>query len=222
MVDTTDSRGPALRRAAILKPAFLSTEYNDFLFASIGADASGTSLTVVSALARLDLDPWVEAAKFARMPVGVATQKLAELLSRFTEIPSARIDSAKTAARLTALLPANFRRKMLSPSLSVPALHPAAQALMGPRFFVFLLSVTLGVMLVMQIIVVQMHPAEPIKGAAQTTTHPDAPIGSPIDSNPHMTENKKACLKTGWKNIGERQAGRASRPAQRWTRPATE
>ena len=114
MVDTTDSPGPALRKPTFLKPAFLSTQYNDFLFASIGADASGTYLTVVSALARLDLDPWAEAAKFARMPGSVATQKLAELVSRFTEIPPARVDSAKIAARLTALLPANLRSGVAS------------------------------------------------------------------------------------------------------------
>ena len=47
MVDITRSR----------KPDFLGAEFNEFLFAPIGADATGTSLTVVSALARLDLDP---------------------------------------------------------------------------------------------------------------------------------------------------------------------
>jgi hypothetical protein len=178
MVDTTDSRRPALRKPAFPKPAFLSTEYNDFLFAAIGTDASGTYLTVVSVLARLDLDPWAEAAKFARMPGGIATQKLAELLSRFPEIPLARTDSAKVAARLTALLPTNFRDKISTPRLSIPALPPAAQMLMRPRFLLFLMSVTLGVMLVMQLIVAQMHPADQIKASAQTVTRPNAPINA--------------------------------------------
>ena len=189
MVDTTDSPGPALRKPTFLKPAFLSTQYNDFLFASIGADASGTYLTVVSALARLDLDPWAEAAKFARMPGSVATQKLAELVSRFTEIPPARGDSAKIAARLTALLPANFRSKIPAPGLSVPALHPAAQAMMEPRFLFFLMSLALGVMLVMQIIVVQMHPVDQVNGSPQTVTRPNSPIRwTPGESNPHIAE----------------------------------
>ena len=63
MVDIRDYR----------KPAFLGAEFNDFLFAAIGADAGGTYLTVVSALARLDLDPWAEAAILARLPGGIAT-----------------------------------------------------------------------------------------------------------------------------------------------------
>ena len=71
-------------------PGFLGPEFNDFLFAPIGAERNGGYLSVVSALARLDLDPWAEAAKLAKLPVEVATQKLSILLQ---EVPLARQES---------------------------------------------------------------------------------------------------------------------------------
>jgi hypothetical protein len=41
----------------------LGSEFDDFLYASIGEDSNGVLLSVLSALARLDVDPWEEAAK---------------------------------------------------------------------------------------------------------------------------------------------------------------
>jgi hypothetical protein len=94
--------------AAIMRagsPGFLGPEFDDFLFATIGADHNGGYLSVVSALARMDLDPWAEAAKLAKLPVEIATQKLSALISALQEIPSARQEPRKIAARLVALLP---------------------------------------------------------------------------------------------------------------------
>lgn len=131
-----------------LKPAFLGSEYNEFLFASIGIDAGGTSLTVVSALARLDIDPWSEAAKLARLPGAIATQKLAELITRFPEIPSVRQDSGKIAARLTALLTCRARvafpvrraqlnaKTMASPQPNLSAFFIAFAVIMGMQLIV--------------------------------------------------------------------------------------
>ena len=84
---------------------FLSEEFNPFLFAFIGTDRAGGQLSVVSALARLDLDAWAEAASLARLPREVAAGKLAVLLQKFTEIPRIVPDSSAIAARLIALLP---------------------------------------------------------------------------------------------------------------------
>jgi hypothetical protein len=46
----------------------LGSEFDNFLFASIGESRNGMLLSVLSALARLDLDPWQEAAELARLP----------------------------------------------------------------------------------------------------------------------------------------------------------
>lgn len=91
--------------------SFFGPEFNEFLFASIGADRGGGQLSVVSALARLDLDPWAEAANLARMPDESATRKLSALIAALPEIPSARTEPNKIAARLIALLPNHGRSK---------------------------------------------------------------------------------------------------------------
>ncbi len=175
MGDTT-----VLCKPSFPKPAFLGTEFNEFLFAPIGADASGTYLTVVSAFARLDLDPWAEAASLARLPGSIATQKLAELVSRFPEIPPARVEAVQIAARLTALLPGRILSKVPGPKLSIGKSYPAAHALMAPRFLLFLMFLTLGVTLVTQAVVAQLHPDAPITRVAQTVT----PHGSQIKPPP--------------------------------------
>ena len=84
----------------------LGREFDDFLFASIGEDRNGTTLSVLSALARLDVDPWQETASLARMPkekgdgaAGCADRRRAVGTWR-TALPAATI-----AARLIALLP---------------------------------------------------------------------------------------------------------------------
>jgi hypothetical protein len=61
------------------------SEFNDFLFASIGEDDSGSQLTVLSALARLGLDPWTEAARLSELPKEAATAALTATIARLPE-----------------------------------------------------------------------------------------------------------------------------------------
>jgi hypothetical protein len=83
----------------------LGSEYEKFLFAPITADENGTLLSVISALARLGLDPWQEAARLARMSGDGATQRLASLIAAMPERPTVIGESGMVAARLIALLP---------------------------------------------------------------------------------------------------------------------
>ncbi len=43
-----------------LRPQFslINSEFNEFLFASVGMEKTGIELTVLSALTRLGVDPW--------------------------------------------------------------------------------------------------------------------------------------------------------------------
>ncbi|MCC8432428.1 hypothetical protein LJ725_25920 [Reyranella aquatilis] len=79
--------------------------YNDFLFGPLGSDASGIDLTVLSALTRLDLDPWQEAARLAALPREEAVEALARHIARLPGHPWTAIEVVKMAARLIALLP---------------------------------------------------------------------------------------------------------------------
>jgi hypothetical protein len=90
-----------------MNPSFqsLGSEFDDFLFAPIGEDRNGLLLSVLSALARRDLDPWQEAAELAGLPEAVATQRLASLIAALPDMPSVRHGPGTIAARLVALLP---------------------------------------------------------------------------------------------------------------------
>jgi hypothetical protein len=83
----------------------LGSQFNAFLFASIDEDSSEAPLSVVSALARLDLDPWEEAADLTALPRDTAAQRLVSLLTKLPGGQLSRSDHQTIAARLIALLP---------------------------------------------------------------------------------------------------------------------
>jgi hypothetical protein len=83
----------------------LGSEFDDFLYAPIGEDSNETPLSVLSALARLDVDPWEEAAQLAQLPEDTAARKLVSLIAALPKGSSACPDPATIAPRLIALLP---------------------------------------------------------------------------------------------------------------------
>src|SRR5271168_2449987 len=78
------------------------SQFDDFLHAPIGHEKNGMLLTVLSALARLDLDPWGEA---AQLPTEAATERMRSLVAAVSEVPATASESESVAARLVALLP---------------------------------------------------------------------------------------------------------------------
>jgi hypothetical protein len=83
----------------------LGSEYDKFLFAPIGDDRNGMTVSVVSLLGRMDLDPWEEAATLAGLSAESAAQKLAVLLRALPDQSPLKPDPDVAAARLIALLP---------------------------------------------------------------------------------------------------------------------
>jgi hypothetical protein len=83
----------------------LSATFNDFLFATVCEERNEMQLSVISALARQDLDPWTEAAELARMPADGAARRLSSLLAGVVNDPPTWPDHATIAVRLVALLP---------------------------------------------------------------------------------------------------------------------
>ncbi len=61
--------------------------FGPFLAASVGEDASGQSVSVLSMLARLDVDPWKEASDLSLMAHAPALLRLDALLARFRDVP---------------------------------------------------------------------------------------------------------------------------------------
>ena len=78
--------------------------FDAFLFAEVGVEDNGMSLSLLSALARLDLDPWHEAASLRRLTAGQASERLSSLLS---SLPKTQVRDLRpeTVARLVGLLP---------------------------------------------------------------------------------------------------------------------
>lgn len=108
--------GPALARVScstrlvvIVTPgasvSFFRPEFNDFLYAAVGADRSEMPLSVLSALSRLNVDPWQEAAELSELPPDTATKRLASLLARLPGGRWPQADLWTIADRLIELLP---------------------------------------------------------------------------------------------------------------------
>ena len=81
------------------------SKFNDFLFAPIGEDRNGLLVSVLSGLARSDVDPWQEAATLAELPGETATQRLASLIGALPDRVASYPEPHTIAARLVALLP---------------------------------------------------------------------------------------------------------------------
>ena len=115
--------------------------FDNFLYAPVDA-----TLTVLSALARLNLDPWKEAAALARLPASAAEARLASLIAT---LPDPALDSQAIATRLIALLPRfpglvgplEAARSHVTvaahyPQLAIFALLAAIVVIIGFRYFV--------------------------------------------------------------------------------------
>lgn len=103
------------------------TPFDGFLYATLGEDSRGNPVSVLSALARLQLDPWDEAADLADLPRTGAQTRLEGVLARFADVPALARDGA--ARRLVALLPASSGRA----GSPVAAVLPAGMlSVLGP------------------------------------------------------------------------------------------
>ncbi len=88
-----------------LTSPLLGSQFNDFLFAPVGEEKNGMLLSVLSALARLDLDAWQEAATLARLPRTTATERLAGLIATLPDAVLVHKNPAEIASRLIERLP---------------------------------------------------------------------------------------------------------------------
>ena len=129
----------------------LGREFDDFLYAPIGEDRNGTTLSVLSALARLDVDPWQETASLASMPRERATERMTAIIAAVRKDLATSLAAETIAARLIALLPQ-------AATFSVAA--PAALLKTGPlRSWRFSLPLVVIVVLLAIYLVVAAHPS---------------------------------------------------------------
>ncbi|MEO0916225.1 MAG: hypothetical protein AAFY31_04475 [Pseudomonadota bacterium] len=81
------------------------SDFDAFLQAELGEDENGVAVTVLSALARVGLEPWTEAKELARLGRKDAEVRLNEHLVAITDVPALDLASRSEAAKLVSLLP---------------------------------------------------------------------------------------------------------------------
>lgn len=100
-------------------------QFEPFLLAPLDEDRRGSSVTVLSMLARLGVDPWGEASDLAKLPEGAARLRLEALMTRFHDVPTPVSDRSRIVSGLLALLPrrtttASSPRNGTSAKLALP------------------------------------------------------------------------------------------------------
>ena len=89
-----------LQYPEILRQGRAACVYDEFLYAQLGEEANGMQLSVLSALARQNVDPWEIAQRLTSLPREPAILYLTPLLAR---TPAGLAAPQDTAARLIAI-----------------------------------------------------------------------------------------------------------------------
>jgi|SRR5690349_7602143 hypothetical protein len=108
--------------------SLLNSELNDFLFAPLDEEENGVPLSMLSALTRLNIDPWAEAARLATMPRDAAVGVLVPLIARFPREHRTSAEVREIAGRLAELLPMQPSRASLAAVASTDRWRPRLPA----------------------------------------------------------------------------------------------
>jgi hypothetical protein len=106
----------------------LDTQFDSFLFAAIGESKEGLCITVLSALARLNIDPWKKAAELSGLPGDVAGRNLASLIATLPDLPAANLEPG-AIDRLVTLLPTGKTAPALEQTFGFGVIFVALMAL---------------------------------------------------------------------------------------------
>jgi hypothetical protein len=95
----------------------LTTQFDGFLFAPVCEDPNGLQLSVLTALARINRDPWKEAARLAAMPRANAAISLVSSLQLSAANGWDPSQANMISARLVALLPRSDETATVAPEI---------------------------------------------------------------------------------------------------------
>jgi hypothetical protein len=135
-------------------------------------------------LARLNVDPWVEAARLARLPREAASRFLAELIAAQSAGSSAHVDPEMEAKRLTALLPRGVAANSNSSALSTGRIGARPRLIRYLIYYIVLTIVFFGSQWFMErsregtrssTKLAPTSAPTPAPVADRSTTHPQAP-----------------------------------------------
>ena len=153
----------------------LSGDFDRFLFEPIGQDRNGMPLSVASALARMDLDAWQEAATLVALPAETAVKKLTALLDTIPDQSLMELNRPALVTRLIALLPSPARSNSPSPPIAA-----SAGAFALPRVSKKAILFTLGFLVLLISQFAMSLPDSPTLGGPPTGS--TSPTVAPQDS----------------------------------------
>ena len=117
------------------------TPFEPFLHAAVGEDRNGNTVTVLSTLARLGLEPLQAASDLAGLTRDEARSRLGGLLARFGDVPALGADNGAITRRLIDLLPGPSAGRVALPLQR--ALLPGAAMGIVPLLVLVLLALYL-------------------------------------------------------------------------------
>lgn len=172
-------------------------DYSGFLFAQVWMERSGMALSVVSALARLNLDPSREAVRLATMPRAAAAIILSKTIATLPNPPAA-VDVSGTAARLIKLLPDLSATVPLAAAYSARMQASARWRALLPRWKLWLIFVLAGCVVYLWIASgsIGRESGDPRSVPAAARTQPPPQADSPAiarqdDPQPNRSPNPR-------------------------------
>ena len=153
--------------------------FNALLYAVVGTELNGSTLTVLSMLARLDQDPWTKAAGWATLPRAIAIDDFSQSIVQMPLAPPELAANRDIAARLLELLPVKPQRDGSGRTTGV-----AKPSTTTPEW-----QIWCGLVVWMLLNVLLMHNsaangAAPVEGpAAKSESHAAAPKDAPLEKS---------------------------------------
>jgi hypothetical protein len=172
-----DSEFETMRAAGITSQG---SEFQEFLYAPIGNEQEGMALSVLSALARQDIDPWAEASRLSQLPEKTAATQILRVLDALPHRILAGFDRIEVAGRLSALLPRGGAPDMAAkprPASMKAAQNPAVAVAFNWRF----LFLYFCMMLLMNWLIAEFHAPASVAVASDSAT---SSVEKPSDAHP--------------------------------------
>ena len=144
-----------------------------FLLAPVGLEGNGMEMTVLSALARLGKDPWVEASRLADLSPAAAVDRLAGAILTLYGPGWSTEDARGAARRLVILLPGHARPD----GLAQPALAGRRRTNM------VLVGVVIGATVAFAVLA-GLAPRLPGRSASKPSTISPAASPAPLAAKP--------------------------------------
>jgi len=111
----------------------LRPDLDRFLFATVGDEIDGIPLSVISAMTRLDLDPWQESGRLSSLSNRKTVEQLARLIAELPGLFRPLDEARQIADRLIQLLPRHDTDRRSTPQVQIrlcylrPALSRTSQ-----------------------------------------------------------------------------------------------